>query len=153
VRCIAIFVTCVVWASAAVADCAPDRVSVRGDFGEARFTVEIADEPDERALGLMHRPSMPMSAGMLFVYESPRSLAFWMRDTLIELDIIFVDAQGIIQHIHHRAQPLDETPILGGDDLTHVLEINGGLARDLGIDEGDALRHPSFVAPDAAWPC
>jgi len=90
---------------------------------------------------------------MLFIYNRPTSLSFWMRNTLIELDMLFVDATGVIRNIHERAIPLDETPIFGGDGLTHVLEINGGLARTLGIKVGDQLRHPSFEQSTAAWPC
>ena len=135
------------------AACSEETVWIRGEFGQARFTVEIADDAEERATGLMNRPSMPTSAGMLFIYERPGTLSFWMRNTLIELDMLFVDATGTIQNIHHRAIPLDETPIFGGDELTHVLEINGGLARTLGITPGDQLRHPSFSQTDAAWPC
>lgn len=135
------------------AQCAPDTVWIRGDFGQARFSVEIADDASERATGLMNRPTMPTASGMLFIYERPSSLSFWMRNTLIELDMLFVDATGVIRNIRHRAVPLDETPIFGGDGLTHVLEINGGLARTLGIDIGDQLRHPSFAQGEAAWPC
>ncbi|MEM6373041.1 MAG: DUF192 domain-containing protein [Pseudomonadota bacterium] len=135
------------------AACADQTVWVRGDFGQARFTVEIADDAEERAIGLMNRPSMPTASGMLFVYDGPSSLSFWMRNTLIELDMLFVDSTGTIRNIHHRAQPLDETPIFGGDRLTHVLEINGGLARTLGIEAGDQLRHRSFSQAEAAWPC
>ena len=101
----------------------------------------------------MHRTEMGAFEGMLFVYERPQSLSFWMRNTLIELDMIFVDPQGVIKHIHHRAQPLDETPVLGGRGLTHVLEINGGKAKQLGIAVGDVLRHPTFAQENAAWPC
>ena len=140
-------------AAAAAAACSDDTVWVRGDFGEARFTVELADDPRERAIGLMHRPSMPLSAGMLFIYPAPQRLSFWMRNTLIELDLLFVDAQGVIRNIHERAQPLDETPIVGGNNLTHVLEINGGLSKQLGIDVGDQMRHPSFDQAGAIWPC
>lgn len=135
------------------AACRDDTVWIRGDFGEARFSVEIADDDGERAIGLMHRRSMAASAGMLFVYPRPQRLSFWMRDTLIELDMLFVDETGVIQNIHHRAVPLDETSIFGGDNLTHVLEINGGLAQMLGLAVGDQLRHPSFANSDAAWPC
>ncbi|MEM6759657.1 MAG: DUF192 domain-containing protein [Pseudomonadota bacterium] len=141
------------WSGTALAACAPDVVWLRGEFGQARFAVEIADDSTERAQGLMHRTSMPLSAGMLFVYEQPGRLSFWMRNTLIELDMLFVDPQGIVKTVHHRAQPLDETPILGGDGLTHVLEINGGLARQIGIVPGAQLRHPSFDQSQAAWPC
>jgi uncharacterized membrane protein (UPF0127 family) len=138
---------------AAAQDCRDDTVFLRGDWGQARFSVEVADDGPERARGLMHRDSMAQSAGMLFVYERPQTLSFWMRNTLIELDMLFVDATGVVRHIHHRAQPLDETPIIGGKDLTHVLEINGGLAQRLGISAGSVLRHPSFSAALAVWPC
>ncbi|MEL6467012.1 MAG: DUF192 domain-containing protein [Pseudomonadota bacterium] len=135
------------------AQCEPDTVWLRGEFGTARFTVEIADTERARAIGLMNRPSMPKSEGMLFVYPRPRSLAFWMRNTLIPLDMLFVDPMGTVKKVHHNAIPLDETPIPGGDGLTHVLEINGGLARMIGISEGAQLRHPSFDQDIAAWPC
>ena len=133
--------------------CAPDTVDLRGDWGTARFSVEIADDFEEQRVGLMNRPSMPISAGMLFVYDAPRSLSFWMRNTLIPLDMLFIDAQGVVQHIHHRAVPLDETSIFGGDNLTSVLEINGGLANRLGIQVGSEVRHPSYASEIAAWPC
>ena len=101
----------------------------------------------------MHRESMPQLSGMLFVYSRPQSLAFWMRNTLIPLDMIFVDPKGTIAKIHENAIPLDETAIEGGDGLTHVLEINGGLSKGFGIKAGDVLQHPSFDQDDAAWPC
>ncbi len=135
------------------AECREDTVWIRGAFGEARFSVEIADDPQERATGLMHRTEMASAAGMLFVYPNPQALSFWMRNTLIELDMLFIDPKGIVQHIHHRAQPLNETPIPGGDGLTHVLEINGGLSQMLGIRVGDQLQHPSFDQTIASWPC
>ncbi len=140
-------------ASQAVAACSETSVSLRGDWGQARFTVEIADDAQERAQGLMHRTEMAQSAGMLFIYPRPRHLSFWMRNTLIELDMLFIDAAGVVQNIHHRAQPLDETPIYGGADLVSVLEINGGLAKRLGITTGTEVRHPAFAQGLAAWPC
>jgi len=140
-------------AAAGAQTCSDNAVFLKGDWGEARFSVEIADDAEERAQGLMHRTEMPAFSGMLFVYPRPENLSFWMRNTLIELDMIFIDPQGVVQHIHHRAQPLDETPILGGRGLTHVLEINGGKAEQLGISVGDVIRHPSFAQENAAWPC
>jgi uncharacterized membrane protein (UPF0127 family) len=115
--------------------------------------VELADDPQERALGLMHRTELGSTAGMLFIYPRPQALSFWMRNTLIELDMIFIDPQGVIRNIHHRAQPLDETPVPGGQGLTHVLEIRGGMAERLGLAPGDILRHPSFAQDTASWPC
>lgn len=144
---------CLAPAVAVASECREDTVWIKGAFGQARFTVEIADDEQERAIGLMNRASMPTSAGMLFIYDRPSRLSFWMRNTLIELDMLFVDSAGVIQNIHHRAIPLDETPIHGGAGLTHVLEINGGLAKTMGISVGDALRHPSFEKDVASWPC
>ncbi len=135
------------------AACAPDTVELRGDWGKARFTVEIADDLPEQQQGLMNRPSMPIGSGMLFVYDKPTSLSFWMRNTLIPLDMLFIDATGVVKHIHHEAIPLDETAIFGGDNLTSVLEINGGLAKRMGIKLGSEVRHPSYAPQTAAWPC
>lgn len=140
-------------AAPAHAACSDSRVEIRGDFGTVRFRVEVADDPQERALGLMHRESMPRMAGMLFVYDRPQSVSFWMQNTLIPLDMIFLDEQGVVQRIHENAVPLDRTPIPGGDDIQYVLEINGGLAADLGLAEGDELRHPAIAGDLAAWPC
>lgn len=148
-----IFVLLTVPVAATAGTCRDDTVYLKGGWGEARFSVEIADEPQERAVGLMNRTSMPLSSGMLFVYERPQTLSFWMRNTLIPLDIIFADQNGVVRHVHSNAVPLDETPIVGGDDLTHVLEINGGLSEQMGIVEGTHLKHPSFLQTEAAWPC
>ena len=142
------------WAAPALAACSPDTVHLRGDWGEARFSVELAITPEEQRIGLMNRPSMPKGSGMLFVYPRPQRLSFWMRNTLIPLDMLFIDARGVVRRIHENAVPLDETPISGGpEDLLAVLEINGGLAGALGITEGSELRHPAFDAATAAWPC
>ncbi|MEO9653165.1 MAG: DUF192 domain-containing protein [Roseobacter sp.] len=142
------------FAQTAVAqNCANDSLFLKGDWGQARFSVEIADDVDERAQGLMHRSEMASTAGMLFVYQRAQSLSFWMRNTLIELDMLFIDSHGVVQHIHHRAQPLDETPIFGGNELTHVLEINGGMASRLGLSVGNVVQHPTFLQAEAAWPC
>ncbi|TCM86067.1 DUF192 domain-containing protein [Rhodovulum steppense] len=139
-------------AGSAAADCAENHVDLRGDWGSARFSVEIADDEMSRARGLMHRETMPASAGMLFVYDQPQRVAFWMENTLIPLDMIFVGPEGLVLRVHQNARPLDRTPIDGGEGVLAVLEINGGLADRLGIGPGSELRHPAF-GPDAAWPC
>jgi uncharacterized membrane protein (UPF0127 family) len=141
-----------VMASSAVAQCQDDAIFLRGDWGQARFNIEVADTYEEKRIGLMNRPSMASSSGMLFLYQRPRKLSFWMRNTLIELDMLFIDSQGVVQHIHHRAQPHDETPILGGVGVA-VLEINGGLAESMGISVGTELRHKTFEKDDPKWAC
>ncbi len=154
IRSVALGAICLIVAmSAAFAGCREDQVELRGDWGQARFTVELADDPDERARGLMHRQTLPASAGMLFIYPKPQRATFWMENTLIPLDMIFIDPTGVVTHIHENAIPLDRTGIDGGTGVLAVLEINGGLTRALGITTGSEIRHPGFDAASAAWPC
>lgn len=138
--------------SAARAECRDDRVTLIGEWGKAAFTVAVADDPAERAQGLMFVEQMPTMAGMLFIYESPQRASFWMKNTLIPLDMIFADTTGRIVTVHQNAVPLDETPIPGGEDIRFVLEINGGMAARLGLAPGDLMQHPA-IGPDPAAPC
>lgn len=137
----------------AATPCREDRVELSGAWGQLAFTVEIADTPQTRARGLMFRESLPRGAGMLFVYERPGRASFWMKNTLIPLDMLFIDRTGRVTRVFHMAQPGDLRPIDGGDAVFAVLEINGGLARRYGIAEGTLVRHPVFAGGPAAWPC
>jgi len=134
------------------ADCAPDRVDLRGPWGQATYTVEIADTAETRAQGLMFRETLDRRAGMLFIYDSPQPVAFWMRNTLIALDMVFIGADGVVQRVHVNAVPLDETVIQGERDTFAVLEVNGGQTAQLGIGPGTEIRHSAF-GPKASWPC
>lgn len=140
-------------ASPVLAVCTKDEVDLRGPWGHAKFFVEIADDTRERATGLMHRQSLNKSSGMLFVYKYPTELSFWMRNTLIPLDLLFIDKFGRVTRIHHNAKPRDETTIPSDGKVVAVLEINGGLARKYGITKGSEVRHETFEASGAAWPC
>ena len=133
--------------------CAPSVLDLRDPDATLRFSVEVADDDAERAQGLMFRESMPKFAGMLFVYERPQPVAFWMRNTLIPLDMLFFDGNGRLERIKVGAMPHDETPVPGGEDIRYVLEINGGLAEELGIEPGAVIRHPSLDQATAVWPC
>ena len=135
----------------AAPQCREDTVWLRGDFGTARFTVDIAATDEDRARGLMFVSDMPQGQGMLFVYDRSQRVAFWMKNTLIPLDIVFADAAGRVIRVQERAVPGDLTPLPGGGLVQYVLEINGGLARRMGIAPGTELRHPAIA--DAAWPC
>ena len=139
--------------TAAQAACSATEVKLRGDFGQARFSVEVADSPAARGEGLMHRAYMAKSSGMLFIFEQPHPVAFWMKNTLIPLDMIFLDRTGTVARIHSNAIPHDETPIQGGDGIYAVLEINGGLANAMGLAAGNAMQHPAFKGGPATWPC
>ena len=101
----------------------------------------------------MHRPSMPKRSGMLFIYEMPQRVAFWMKNTLIPLDMIFVGADGVVSHIHKNALPGDLTPIAGGDKVLVVLEVNAGIVETYGISVGSEMRHEVFSKETAKWPC
>ena len=136
-----------------LAACSENRVDLRGAFGTAGFSVEVADTPQARAQGLMNRDSLPRSAGMLFVYDAPQRATFWMKNTRIPLDMIFLDSKGQVLGVHANARPMDTNIIDGGLGVLAVLEINGGLAARLGIAPGDMLRHPAFDPATAAWPC
>ncbi|KAE9631731.1 DUF192 domain-containing protein [Parasedimentitalea maritima] len=135
------------------AQCKADRVDLRGDWGQASFSIEIADDNEERARGLMFRENMPRGAGMLFVYEYPQRASFWMKNTLIPLDIIFTDESGVVTHVHSDAVPGDLTPIPGGDNVLAVLEINAGLTALYGISVGTEMRHSVFSPGGGKWPC
>jgi uncharacterized protein len=137
------------WAEAA---CAPDRLDLRWQGGHESFAVEVADDAAERSKGLMFRETMPLSEGMLFVYDSPKRPQFWMKNTLIPLDMVFADATGTVTRVHTGAVPGDLSPIDGGAGVQFVLEINAGLADKLGIAPGSVLRHPA-IGEDAAWGC
>lgn len=139
--------------------CQPDVARLFGRGHPVAVTVEIADTPDSRSLGLMHRRDLAPGHGMLFIYEHPQPVSFWMRNTLIALDLIFVDARGEVRHIHPMARPLDETAIPGaapGDAdpaRLMVLEVPGGDAARLGIVPGMVLAHPRLPQDAALAPC
>jgi len=134
-------------------ECKFDSVWLRGDWGEAIFSVEIADDDAERSRGLMFRETMPRMSGMLFVYPRPQIARFWMKNTYISLDMLFADESGTVTKIHQEAQPESLRLIRGGEGIQYVLEINGGLSEALGIEEGSVLRHPAISQDIAAWPC
>jgi hypothetical protein len=137
----------------AAAACREDVAEFRWDGGAARFAVEIADDERERARGLMFRERMGAGQGMLFVYDRPQPVSFWMKNTLIPLDMVFMGEDGRVRSVHAEAIPGDETPIPGGSDIQYVLEINGGLAARIGLGPGAVMRHPAIDPAAAAWPC
>ncbi|MCU4654200.1 DUF192 domain-containing protein [Roseibacterium sp. SDUM158016] len=140
-------------APAAQAACEMDRVELRGDWGTARFRVEIADTPETRARGLMFVEDMARNAGMLFVFPDERVRTFWMRNTLISLDIIYFDATGTWVSAAENAVPLDETTLPSDGPAQYVLEINGGLVERFGMGPGTEIRHPAIAQDAAAWSC
>ena len=156
---LALVVVHVAETQALAASCQNDRALFQGRDQAIDIAVEIADDPSKRARGLMYRRDLPPGQGMLFVYEHPQPVSFWMRNTLIPLDMVFIDARGEVRHVHPMARPLDETPIPGavaGDPAPErlmVLEVPGGDAARLGITPGMVLSHPLLPQGAALAPC
>ena len=108
------------------------------------FQVDLAVTPAQRSRGLMFRETLAEDEGMLFLFarEAPRS--FWMKNTYLPLDIIFLDRRGVIVSIAADARPLDETSIPSGLPAAGVLEVLAGTARQLGLEPGDRVIHSAF---------
>ena len=121
-----------------------DTVEILTSRGPARFTVELAITPAEQQRGLMFRKSLAPDRGMLFPYSKPQRAAFWMKNTLIPLDIIYIAPDGRVLSIARNAVPHDETPIPSGGVIGGVLEIAGGRAAQLGILPGDRVLNKIF---------
>ncbi|MEO1092420.1 MAG: DUF192 domain-containing protein [Pseudomonadota bacterium] len=112
--------------------------------GEHLFRAEVAATPAERNRGLMFREHMDQDAGMVFLFDPPQRAAFWMKNTLIPLDMLFLDRAGQIVFIAANTEPLSETSHGPAVPVSAVLEINGGLSERLGIDVGDTVRSPAL---------
>ncbi len=101
-----------------------------------RFTVEVARTPEQQAQGLMNRESLGPDRGMIFPYDPPVAASFWMKNTLIPLDMIFIRADGIIARIEANTVPLSLDPVAAGEPVAAVLELAGGRSAELGITPG-----------------
>jgi len=112
--------------------------------GAHDFQVEIARDDASRARGLMDRRFMPADHGMLFEFDREAPQTFWMKDTYIPLDMIFISRTGMVTNIVANAEPLSERTIPSGPPCMAVLELNGGAAARIGLKVGDRVRHPFF---------
>jgi hypothetical protein len=111
---------------------------------EHAFQVEVAETGDQRAQGLMFRRQLAADAGMLFLFGGSEVRAMWMKNTLIPLDMLFIDETGKIVRIEERTVPHSERAIVSGGPVSAVLELNAGTASRLMIQPGDRVRHPAF---------
>lgn len=123
-----------------------DLVIIETDEGSLRFTVELADSDEERRVGLMFREQLAADAGMLFDFGDPQPVSMWMKNTLIPLDMAFIDEDGVIRRIAAETTPRSLASISSGAPVVAVLEVNGGAFAALGVEEGDVVRHPMFDA-------
>ena len=113
-------------------------LTIRSATGTHHFTVQVAATSEQQEQGLMFYKSLGPDQGMIFPYDPPQDISFWMKNTLIPLDIIFIRADGTIARIT-KAKALDETPLPAGEPVGAVLEIRGGRAAELGIKPGDKV--------------
>lgn len=128
----------------AFAQLAVTPLSIKSGETVHKFTVEIADTPDSIREGLMFRESLAPDAGMLFDFGEVRPAAMWMKNTLIPLDMLFMDADGEVIAIARNAVPGSLRSLGPGVPVRAVLEIPGGRAKELGINPGDKVTHPIF---------
>lgn len=124
----------------------PAPLVAETDKGNIKFKVEVADDEAERSAGLMYRNFLPDDRGMLFVFPQQREVGFWMKNTPLPLDLVFIDANGVVQGIR-QGEPFSEAAITPGVPVQFVLELKRGTAARMGIEEGSEIRHPAIDAP------
>lgn len=115
-------------------------LTITSNGREHRFTVEVARTAEEQAMGLMYRNELAPDRGMIFPFDPPREASFWMRNTLIPLDMIFVRTDGTIANIEANTVPYSEEPMRSAGPVAAVLEIAGGRSAELGIRPGDRVK-------------
>ncbi|HZP46590.1 MAG TPA: DUF192 domain-containing protein [Candidatus Binataceae bacterium] len=115
----------------------------------ATVSVEIADTPSARELGLMYRQHLDENAGMIFLFPDAQRLTFWMKNTVIPLDMIFADTNGRIVGIVENAEPFSERTVGPDADAQYVLEVNGGFARRHHVAVGDLMKFSGFSTATA----
>ncbi|MFS8110920.1 DUF192 domain-containing protein [Rhizobium jaguaris] len=111
-----------------------------------KFTVELALTEPQLEFGLMYRKSMPADHGMLFDFGAPRPVMMWMKNTVLPLDMLFLDKNGVITHIQENAVPYSEAIISSEGAVLYVIELNGGIARKLGLAVGDKVTSATISA-------
>lgn len=117
------------------------RLVLHTATGEYSFNVQVVDTPESRAQGLMFVTELADDAGMLFDFKEERPVSFWMRNTFIPLDMIFVGTDGLVRNVHVNARPHDVTSIPSEGPVQYVLEIPGGRSVEIGLAAGDRMEH------------
>lgn len=140
----AAFVLFGLFAAAPVRTADQQALEVVSKTGVHPFAVEVVSNEADRAKGLMYRKSLPEGQGMLFDFHSEQDVSFWMQNTYIPLDMIFIKADGRIANIVENTEPLSTKMIPSRGPVRGVLEVIGGTARKLGIVAGDRVAHPIF---------
>ena len=129
-----------------------ETIGIDTHKGTAKFKVEVAADVESQEKGLMYRKQMAPDSGMLFDFGRPRFVSFWMKNTYIALDMVFVRADGTISSIRSNAPPLSLSSIRSAEPVVAVIELNGGRAHDLDIEPGDKVHASMFAAQSAGPP-
>lgn len=108
------------------------------------FVVEVAKTREEQRVGMMYRKSVPRNTGMLFLFNDEKMRSFWMKNTHVSLDLLFIRADGVIVHVHEKAEPFSLAPIPSERPAKAVLEVGGGEAARLGLSVGDRVLYGGF---------
>ena len=132
--------------------CDPGFLNIKFNQNQTRIKVELAETFEDRKKGLMFRKELDSGSGMLFVYGSPRSVNFWMKNTQIPLDIVFADERGIITRVVKNAVPYSLDLIPGGKNTQYVVEVNAGDSTKLNLFEGAQIQHEKLTEA-AIWQC
>lgn len=134
----------------ACASAAVPQVVLHPQKGEPlRVSVEIADTPQKRSFGLMYRRDLPESHGMLFLFPREEPLSFWMKNTPLPLDIVFINTAHTIVSIAQNTTPFSEKPLPSGSPAQFVLEVNGGFCQRQGVTAGDRVDLPAIALPSS----
>lgn len=112
--------------------------------GKFTFSAEIADDPDERSQGLMFREKMLPTHGMLFDFGWSEPVIMWMKNTPLALDMVFIKEDGTVARVASNTVPFSLDHIPSGEAVAFVLELNAGIAAQIGLKRGDVIRHRSF---------
>ena len=129
-----------------------EPLQIQTASGAHTLMVEVARTPQQRMTGLMYRRAMPRNHGMLFKFDSDEVVMMWMKNTYLPLDMIFLDRTGVVTTVVADAVPFSEALISSGGIAAAVIEVNAGVARELGITTGTVVRHPAFRNADQEKP-
>jgi len=143
-RWIAFVLVGLLWLAGSALSAGRQTLEIASKTGVHAFAVEMAVTEAERAQGLMNRKSLPEGQGMLFDFQRDQEVGFWMKNTYIPLDMIFIRSDGRIMRIAENTEPLSERIVPSNGAVRAVLEVIGGTARKLGIAPGDRVAHPIF---------
>lgn len=130
--------------STAVAAAPLEKLQIVTASGRHAFNVEVMRTTRDRAHGLMFRKTMPSDRGMLFDFERTQPVYFWMKNTILPLDMVFIDGRGVVVNVAENTVPMSEKVIPSSGPVLGVLEVNAGTAKSIGLKAGDKVVNPMF---------